>query len=83
MRNLWAAEWHSNNRLDGDNRHILYENLFPKLFHTRAEARLWIKEKHGYIASRKDLRDEPHGWRMPQPVKVIVQKVSTRRIEEK
>lgn len=72
MSNLWAAEWHSCNRLDGEKRHILYEGLFPKLFHTRAETRAYIKEKYGYIASREDLRSEPHGWKVPQAVKVKI-----------
>lgn len=73
MINIWAAEWHSNNRLDGDVKHILYGNDgFPALFHTRAEARNHIKENYGYIATRPDLRQEPHGWKMPKAVKVIV-----------
>ena len=70
MNNLWAAQWHSKNRLDGERRHILYQDLFPKLFRTRSECREWIKEKYGYIADRADLREEPHGWRMPQAVKI-------------
>lgn len=76
MKDLWAAEWHSNCQLDGDKRHIIYENYLPKLFKTRAEARLFIKAKYAYIAQRKDLREEPHGWRIPQAVKVTIQKVS-------
>ena len=70
MTNLWAGEWHSKNNLDGERRHILYENLLPALFRTRHECRAYIKDKYGYIAGRRDLRDEPHGWRMPQAVKV-------------
>ena len=69
MSNLWAAEWHSCNRLDGERRHILYEDSLPKMFRTRAETRAYIKEKYGYIATRRDLCEEPHGWRMPQAVK--------------
>jgi len=74
MSNLWVGEWHSNNLLDGERRHILYENCLPKLFRTRKECREFIKAKYGYIAERPDLRTEPHGWRMPQPVKVNIVK---------
>jgi hypothetical protein len=27
---------------------------------------------YGFIADRADLRAEPHGWRMPLPIKLIV-----------
>ena len=72
MTNLWAGEWHSRNNLDGDRWHILNENCLPALFRTRRECRDYIKDRYGYIAERQDLRDEPHGWRMPQTVKVKV-----------
>lgn len=36
------------------------------------KARSFIKEKYGYIATRGDLQREPHGWRVPQAVKVSV-----------
>jgi hypothetical protein len=73
MVNLWVAEWHSRNRLDGDTRHIIYDdNCLPDLFRTRKVCREFIKNKYGYIAERKDLRQEPHGWRMPQARKAIV-----------
>ena len=42
------------------------------LFNTRKEARKFIKENYSFIRTRKDLRKEPHGWRMPKPVKVNV-----------
>jgi len=74
MTNLWAGEWHSNNLLDGVTMHILYENGLPVLFRTRRQCREFIKDKYGYIAERPDLRAEPHGWRMPQTVKVVISK---------
>ena len=40
------------------------------LFETRREARDFIKEKFGYMATRADLRRHPHGDLMPLPVKV-------------
>ena len=76
MVDMWAGEWHSNSLLDGERRHILYENRFPALFHTRRACREYINDKYGYIKTRPDLRTEPHGWRMPQPVKVEVVKVN-------
>jgi hypothetical protein len=75
MRTLWAAQWYSNNKLDGVNKHFLYANCLPKLFVTRSEAREYIKEKYGYIATRQDLRAEPHGWRVPRTVRVQILEV--------
>jgi len=74
--NLWAAEWHSNSLLDGENRHLIFHNYLPALFRTRRECRTFIKERYGYIAERKDLREEPHGWRLPQAVKVEIIKAN-------
>ena len=71
--NIWAAQWHSHNKLDGDTKRICYEDGFPKLFHTRRECRDYIKKKYGYIAERPDLRTEPHGWLMPQAIKVVIE----------
>ena len=67
---MWAAQWYSNNRLDGERTHLLMENRLPVLFRTKQECSKYIHREFGYIAKRKDLRAEPHGWRMPQPVKV-------------
>ena len=69
---IWAAQWHSKNKLDGDRKHILNEDCLPVLFRTRQAAREWIKTKYGYIAERPDLQAEPHGWRMPKAVKVKI-----------
>ncbi len=78
MRNLWAGEWHSRNKLNGDRRHILNNrNCLPALFRTRSKCRAYIKDAYGYIAERQDLRDEPHGWRMPQAIKVNITKEVT------
>ena len=70
MRNLWAGQWYSHNRLDEVRKHILHDNCLPTLFRTRRECREYIKGKYGYIKDRKDLREEPHGWRLPRAVKV-------------
>lgn len=70
---LWAAEWRSVNRLDGDTRHWIYGgDVVPRLFRTRAECREFIEAEFGYIRDREDLRREPHGWRMPRAVMVVV-----------
>ena len=68
----WGALWHSNNRLDGMREHLCFENCLPVLFVTRKQCRAWITKTHGYIKTRRDLRDEPHGWRMPRPVRVTI-----------
>lgn len=68
--NMWGLEWYSKNTLNGITRHLIFDACLPKLFITRQEARHFAKEKYGYIKVRKDLRNEPHGWRVPRPVKV-------------
>ena len=68
----WGALWRSENNLDGIRKHLCYENGVPALFITRRQCRDWIKLKYGYIKERDDLREEPHGWRMPLPVKVTI-----------
>jgi hypothetical protein len=73
---LWAAQWHSHNKLDGHFRHILYdENCLPALFRTRSKAREWINVNYGYIRIRPDLRQEPHGWRIPVAIRVKIEEI--------
>ena len=66
----WGVMWYSKNRLDGVTKRLRYDGLNPYLFRTRREAREFINEQWGYIKNRRDLRVEPHGWRMPRAVKV-------------
>lgn len=68
----WGLLWHSRNRLDGERAHLIMENCQPALFRTRAAAREFAKQRYGYIANRPDLQAEPHGWRLPQPVRVEI-----------
>ncbi len=68
----WAALWRSENRLDGKTEYIICENLSPVLFKTRKKTREFIEERYGYIRERKDLREEPHGWKIPRPVRVKI-----------
>lgn len=73
---LWAAKWSQTNRLDGHREHLIlfdWRTHRPdRLFNTRRECREWIEQEYGYIRTRSDLRREPHGWRLPQPVRVHV-----------
>lgn len=69
---LWGGLWHSENKMDGVREHLLFRDCLPVLFRTRREAREFIQEKYGYIAKRPDLQSEPHGWRVPKPVRVNV-----------
>jgi hypothetical protein len=65
----WAIKWRSTRRsfLMGD-----VNTGFVRLFRTRREARAYAEQQFGYIRQRPDLRAEPHGWRMPQVVRVRV-----------
>lgn len=44
----------------------------PLLFNTRREAREFIETNYGYIRQRDDLKNDPHGWKVPIPVRVKV-----------
>lgn len=68
---LWGLLWRSKNKLDGLCEHLIYtQECCPKFFTTRKSAQRYAKELYGYIKERKDLRQEPHGWRMLRPVKI-------------
>jgi hypothetical protein len=87
-RRGWCVEWHSVNKLDGDVRHLCWDNTtehaFPHLFRTRAECRAHIEAQYGYVTDRPDLWAEPHGWRKPQAVPVLlrIEKLPTLRPKE-
>lgn len=68
----WAVMDRYESRLDGRSETIIWDGGMPLLFHRRDACRAYIKKRFGYIAGRKDLRAEPHGWRMPKPVRVRV-----------
>jgi len=68
--NCWSIIFRSRNKLDGER--CLFErdsSLLPLCFRTRADARAYIKRHLGYISRRPDLRNEPHGWLPPLPVR--------------
>lgn len=71
-RVVWGALWRSRSSLDGPCSHIINVACLPVLFRTRQEAKDFIDKNYGYIKIRRDLREEPHGWRIPVPVRVTV-----------
>jgi hypothetical protein len=76
---LWAVLWRAENRLNGKTEHLVNDfACLPVIFTTRQQARDYAKMRYGYIKDRKDLREEPHGWKRPIPVKVEVRIVSGR-----
>jgi hypothetical protein len=78
----WAVLWRSENRLDGKvtrlmgsvrtKRPVEFDGYRTMVFRTRQEAREYISREYGDIRSRQDLQSEPHGWKMPVAVKVVV-----------
>ncbi len=75
-RIMWGALWRSKNASVGVCQHIInHRDCLPALFMTRREARAFIDEEYGYIKTRRDLREEPHGWRLPVPVRVKISRV--------
>lgn len=74
----WAIKLASKNLLDGYREHYAHEAMegqranAPVLFVSRDAARAFAKEYYGYIAKRKDLRREPHGWFLAKAVRVTV-----------
>lgn len=69
---VWGIQWESKNMLDGFTSHLMFRDGLPILFKTKRETLERIQSEFGYIRGRKDLRSEPHGWRMPKPVRVII-----------
>ena len=71
---MWGVLWRSKNKLDGEDKHLMFfGSRIPALFHSRQEARDWINDSFGYIRNRPDLKAEPHGWRLPIPIRVRIE----------
>jgi hypothetical protein len=73
----WVPCHDSTNKLDGHRRRLETRHWRDpwrsyQFFATRRECLEYIKRDYGYIATRKDLRREPHCWRVPKPVRVTV-----------
>ncbi len=73
MNIRWGVLFRSDCKLDGKREHLMFENNLPALFVTRKQAREWITKNYGYIRTRPDLRAEPHGWKIPIPVRVKIE----------
>jgi hypothetical protein len=83
---MWAvkwqkSDWHGGGLMGkfcaGDEFPVFLNGYKTMVFATRKEAQAFIKERWGYIAKRTDLRQPPHNWRMPKPVRVTVQVTET------
>lgn len=75
LTKAWGILWRSENQLDGKQEYLVGGAGHPvstMLFHTRAEARKHIEKRYGYFRKRPDLQNEPHGWKMPQAVRVEI-----------
>jgi len=73
--NMWMSLFKSDNKLEGKTRRLIrfdWKTGNPLIFRTRRECRQWINERYGYIKFRGDLRKEPHGWRLPEAVKIQI-----------
>jgi hypothetical protein len=68
----WVPAWYSRNQLDGEKCYFMVFGQIDFIFRTRRECRAAIKKRWGYIATRQDLRAEPHGWRVPRAVRVCI-----------
>lgn len=68
----WAVKWRQDNELDGNREYYLCNENGYILFKTRFLARQYIADNYGFIRRRQDLQEEPHGWKMPIPVRVLV-----------
>lgn len=71
---MWGILWRSDNKLDGKTRRLQIGDghKWPLVFRTKKAAQQHIKERYGYIAKCRDLRIEPHGWRIPIPVRISI-----------
>lgn len=72
----WAVLFRSDNKLDGYRESLCgnyrSDDLIPMLFRTRREARAWRDQHYGYIRDRRDVQQEPHGWKPAKVVKVAI-----------
>jgi hypothetical protein len=69
----WAILWQSENKLDGKTEYLICDGGLPTIFETREDARVAVTAGYGYIKYRKDLQQEPHGWKVPKVVRVKIQ----------
>ena len=67
----WGLLWRQENKLDGKTEYLIYRKSGsePLLFKTRNQAREYKKLNYSYV---NDYKEEPHGWKPVQVVKVKV-----------
>lgn len=69
----WGLIWQSKNKLDGVNCHPVVDEYHGKPFHFTRRAAMEFREKHyGYLRDRRDLKSEPHGWKMPRVARIKI-----------
>lgn len=68
----WGCLWRTRTQMEGERRHLIAAAGIPLLFSTKKAASAYIDENYGHMCRRPDLRAEPHGWLLPQPVRVTV-----------
>lgn len=80
----WAIKWREENLTGGKREMLLgrfarHESVPDFVagyrvmtFTTRQQARDYVERHYGHIRNRKDLQSEPHGWKMPQVVKIKI-----------
>lgn len=72
----WAILMRSRNSIDGYREYLLGVPDHPthtKLFESRTAARAFVSDAYGYIKDRPELRREPHGWKVPVVVRVVIE----------
>lgn len=85
----WAVKWDYVSPLDGRRKYLeggariarpdSFSGYTTVVFATRAQARKFITDEHGYLASRPDLRAPPFCWKTPKAVRVTVKVSETGR----
>lgn len=70
----WGVKWSTTAKcIDGKTEHLYgVGKVNGLMFATRADTRQYISLNWGYIKTRSDLRDHPHGWNMPKAVRISV-----------
>ncbi len=69
----WGIKWRQKNKLDGVTEYIMGSgSILPRCFRIREDARSFVAENYSYIAKRPDLKAEPHGWKIPQVVRMKI-----------
>lgn len=67
---MWALRME--NKRPGIKPYLVHEHGYPVVFRTRQQARDYANKRFAKYKRGSYLRDWPHLWRMPRPVKVKV-----------